>query len=231
MRIRAIAALLLLMLPAPLFAQESRLDGRIDARTRGAVALIVDSTRAAGLPVEPLIDKALEGAMKGAAPARIIGAVSALARRLGAAQAALGPGAPEGDLVAAAGALSLGISRETLVRLRDASADASVATPLVVLSDLVARGVPPDTASAALIALATRGATAEAYLALRGDVARAIAAGAPPAVATTVRASGGLVSSPAITLRPSAMNDARLENTTNSPTGGTIPPGAPKPRP
>ena len=229
MRVAASAALVMLLSPAVLAAQPSRLDGRIDARTRAAVGRIIDSTRAAGLPVEPLVDKALEGALKGAEPGRIIGAVSALSRRLAAARAALGTGAQEPDLVAAAGALSVGISRETLVRLRDASADVSVAIPLVVLSDLVARGVPADTATAALIALASRGATAEAYLALRSDVARAIAAGAPPAVATTVHASGGLVSSPAITLRPSAESRGALDQA-SAPLSGTIPP-APKPRP
>lgn len=206
-------SLALAFAPGTLTAQGNRLDDRVDARARAGVQRIVDSARVAGLPVEPLVDKALEGTMKGADPARIIGAVSALSRRLATARAALGLGTDEPDLVAAAGALSVGVTPSALVRLRDASGGASVATPFVVLSDLVARGVPADTASAALVALASRGATEEAYLALRGDVARAIAAGAPPAVATSVRAAGGLVSSsPAITQRAGAANAADLYN-------------------
>ena len=213
-------SLALAFAPGTLIAQGHRLDDRVDARARAGVQRIVDSARVAGLPVEPLVDKALEGTMKGADPARIIGAVSALSRRLATARAALGLGTDEPDLVAAAGALSVGVTPSALVRLRDAGGGASVATPFVVLSDLVARGVPADTASAALVALASRGATEEAYLALRGDVARAIAAGAPPAVATSVRAAGGLVSSsPAITQRAGVSNaaDVYTQPVTRSP--------------
>ena len=186
----------LALLPDTARGQQNRLDGRVDARTRAAVERLADSARAAGLPVQPLIDKTLEGTMKGAEPARILGAVRALAGRLASARAALGTDVADAELVAAAGALSVGVSPGALVRLRDATAVGSAATPFVVLADLVSRGVPADTASAALLALASRGADADAYLALRGDVARAIAAGAPPAVATSVRAAGGLVSSP-----------------------------------
>lgn len=212
-RIALALSLALAFAPGTLAAQGSRLDDRVNARTRAGVQPIVDSARVAGLPVEPLIDKTLEGTMKGADPARIVGAVRALFQRLAAARAALGPETGEPDLVAAAGALSVGVTPSALARLRDASGGASLATPFVVLSDLVARGVPADTASAALVALASRGATEEAYLALRGDIARAIAAGAPPAVATSVRAAGGLVSSsPAITQRAGLANEADSYN-------------------
>lgn len=221
-RILLALAMSLALVPATLGAQRSRLDGRVDARTRASVERIIDSARVAGLPTEPLVDKTLEGTMKGADPARIVGAVSALSRRLAAARSALGSGTGDADLIAAAGALSVGVSPAALVRLRDASGGASVATPFVVLSDLVARGVPSDTASAALVALASRGATEEAYLALRGDVARAIAAGAPPAIATSVRAAGGLVSSPAIT--QAAGRAITAEDFSNSP--ATRPPRA-----
>ncbi len=212
MSTRIVTALLLVLalVPGALEAQQNRLDGRVDARTRAAVERIIDSARVAGLPAEPLIDKTLEGAMKGADPARIINAVSALSKRLAAARGALGAGTGDAELVAAAGALSVGVPPSMLVRLRDANGGSSVATPLVVLSDLVARGVPADTASAALVALAMRGASEEAYLALQGDVARAIAAGAPPAVATSVRAAGGLVSSPALTHRPGMANPTEV---------------------
>lgn len=202
----------LALLPGELRAQQGRLDGRMDARTRAVVERLADSARAAGIPAEPLVDKALEGAMKGAQPERIIGAVRALSRRLASARAALGAGVPDAELVAAAGALSVGVDPAALVRLRDATPVGSAATPFVVLADLVSRGVPADTASAALLALASRGADDDAYLALRGDVARAIAAGAPPAVATSVRAAGGLVSSPAITHRPSAESATGLSS-------------------
>ena len=69
--------------------------------------------------------------MKGADPARIISAVSALSRRLAAARGALGTGTGDAELVAAAGALSVGVSPSILVRIRDANGGSSVATPLV----------------------------------------------------------------------------------------------------
>ena len=56
-------------------ARDPRLETRLDPQTRAAVAAIVDSAKLVGLPVEPLIDKALEGASKRAPGARIISAV------------------------------------------------------------------------------------------------------------------------------------------------------------
>jgi hypothetical protein len=60
---------------------------------------------------------------------------------------------------------------------------------LAVLADLVASGVPADSATAALLVLAptVRDADLEEF---RRAVERDIALGAPPASATTVRALG-----------------------------------------
>ena len=225
-RLACTLLLALALMPGVLRAQQNRLEGRVDARTRAAVERLADSARAAGLPAEPLVDKALEGAMKGAQPDRIIAAVRALSRRLASARAALGAGIPDAELVAAAGALSVGVDPAALVRLRDATPVGSAATPFVVLADLVSRGVPADTASAALLALASRGADDDAYLALRGDVARAIAAGAPPAIATTVRAAGGLVSSPSSPALTNAPGGTRLSS---DAVNESAPPPRPKP--
>ena len=66
--------------PRPASAQrdaEGRL-ARLDAPTRVAVAAVVDSARKNRLPTEPLVDKALEGAKKGADGARIVTAVSGI---------------------------------------------------------------------------------------------------------------------------------------------------------
>ena len=77
--------------PTALRAQDARLDARLDARTRDAVVAVVDSARGAGIPSEPLVQKALEGASKHADGARILTAVRMLARELGDARSALGP--------------------------------------------------------------------------------------------------------------------------------------------
>ena len=63
-------------------ASDPRL-GRLDPGVRAAVVAIIDSARASGLPVEPLVDKALEGMSKGAPGPRIIVAVRGLAGKLG----------------------------------------------------------------------------------------------------------------------------------------------------
>ena len=60
---------------------------------RASSSVCRDSARAAGLPHEPLILKALEGASKGADSARIVTAVRALGGRLQEAARALGPAA------------------------------------------------------------------------------------------------------------------------------------------
>ncbi|MDQ3696818.1 MAG: hypothetical protein M3373_02165, partial [Gemmatimonadota bacterium] len=91
-RVFVILALLSAALPvlAPtLGAQDPRLEARLDARTRAGVVAIVDSARAAALPTEPLVLKALEGASKRAGRERILAAVRTLAVELGAARAAL----------------------------------------------------------------------------------------------------------------------------------------------
>src|SRR5205814_9377431 len=67
---------------------------RLDAEARPLVAGVIDSARAAGLPTEPLVQRALEGATKGAPDTLIVSAVRRLAADLGRARTALGAGAP-----------------------------------------------------------------------------------------------------------------------------------------
>jgi hypothetical protein len=60
--------------------------------------------------------------------------------------------------------------------------------PLAVLSDLVSRGVPVDTAASVIVHLAQGGATDADYTGLERGVARDIGAGAPPGAAAAIRA-------------------------------------------
>src|SRR4029077_14663730 len=91
--------LALLLLPAQVGAQDPRLD-RLDPDTRTQVTVVVDSARRMGLPAEPLIQRALEGATKGAPGPRIVTAVRRLSADLGTARAALGDGASVPELEA-----------------------------------------------------------------------------------------------------------------------------------
>lgn len=181
-----LALALALALPRLARGQDPRLARRLDADTRARVAVIIDSARAAGLPVEPLVDKALEGASKRASGNRIVVAVRNLAAELRAAREALGPASSDGELDAGASALHVGVLPADLSRLRAARRQQELTVPLAVLSDLVARGVPADTAAAFVLELAAIARDAE-FVAFQRDVDRDIALGAPPIAAAAVR--------------------------------------------
>lgn len=167
-------------------AQEPRLVGRLPAETRLEVDAILDSARTLGVPTEPLVDRALEGASKGASDERIVAAVRRLADELQIARDALGGRSTPSEVTAGASALRAGATRDDLARLRQLRTDRSLAVAAAVLADLVAVGVPADTAVAAVLALADFAQDAE-YLALREHVERDVAMGASPVSALGVR--------------------------------------------
>jgi len=145
MSVRAVFILAMLGLPSSLPAQDARaarLDGKLDGETHAVVLRTLDSARTRGLPMEPLVDKALEGATKRAAGPRIQAAVSTLLGRLEAARDALAPNPTPRDITAGADALAYGATREALKAMRAIRPNESVAVPLGVLTQLVASGVP-----------------------------------------------------------------------------------------
>jgi hypothetical protein len=160
---------------------------RLDATTRPIVAALIDSARVARLPTEPLVQRALEGATKRAAGDAIVAAVRRLAVDIGHARDALGPIASPAELTAGAAALRAGASATTLSELRRTRREPLI-VPLAVLTDLVASGVPVDSAAAAVLALAGRAGDAD-LVEFRRAVERDIALGAPPAAATTAAAT------------------------------------------
>jgi hypothetical protein len=167
-------------------AQEPRLAGRLPEPVRRQVDALLDSARTSGLPTEPLVDRALEGASKRADGERIVAAVRRLAGELVAARDALGLASSSAELTAAASALRAGARPEDLRRLRVLRARQPVTVAAAVLADLVAVGVPADTAASAVIALA-RSADDATYLAFRRNIERDVALGASPIAALGVR--------------------------------------------
>ena len=174
-----------LLLAVQVAAQDPRL-ARLDPETRSLVIVVVDSASAAGLPSEPLIQRALEGAAKSAQGARIVAAVRRLATDLGTARTALGPSASAPELEAGVAALRAGASPLVLTRLRDVRRP-PLTMALSVLADLVASGVPTDSASAVVLALAPSARDAD-LVEYRRAVERDISLGAPPGAAAAVRA-------------------------------------------
>ena len=170
---------------------EQRLARELDAETYAAVNQVVGAARAKSLPVEPLLDKALEGSVKGASSLLIRNAVVALADRMVIAREMLSPPSPSAaDISAGAGALARGIPRETLRTIRIASAGRPVAVPLGVLTELVVRGVPVRRASDQVVALVRSGATPQQLASLSDEVRHDIQAGINAGDALDVRTRG-----------------------------------------
>lgn len=196
-RTRCIMALLLAagpLLARSAAAQDQRLERRLDVATREAVGAIVEAARVAGLPVESLVDRALEGAAKRADGPRIVAAVRLLATELAAARDALGPASSPMELAAGAGALRAGVPPTDLTLLRQRRAR-PLTVALGALTDLVMSGVPPDSAAAAVLALAAS-AGDDQLLDFRRAVERDIALGAPPAAAAAVRVDAAIRQTP-----------------------------------
>lgn len=161
---------ILLLLPAAAEAQDARLTERLDSGTAARVQQVVDSARSAGLPGEPLVQKALEGGTLGASGDRIVAAVSTLHGQLRRAREALGGEASDAELTAAAGALRAGLEPVSLRRLQSLRAGRPLVVPIAVLTDLVAEGMPPAEATRSVLDLARDNRPDDEFVALRRQV-------------------------------------------------------------
>ncbi|HXD59195.1 MAG TPA: hypothetical protein VE966_03940 [Gemmatimonadales bacterium] len=177
---------------------QARLDGRVSPEVRRAVRSIAADAAAHGLPVDPLVQKAIEGAAKGVPGDRVIAAVRALAGRLGQAMAAVrdaGVAAPAGDVVeGGADALNAGFSGHQvsdLVRVSRPPYDPALT--LRVAATLSALGVPTTQALQLVEGMISAGRSPSDVLGLPGQVQTGVARGATPAQAAAglARAAGG----------------------------------------
>lgn len=167
----------------------SLLPGDRDASAE--LAKIVSAARDAGLPVDPILGKVRYGVVVVHAPAdRIVAAARALASRLEVARTALAPRPMPADITNGADALGYGATPDALRAVRAASRDQSVATPLGVLAQLVASGVPAKRAAEIVTALIKRGASGPQLVALGTDVNADVASGAQALAALDTRLRG-----------------------------------------
>lgn len=168
-------------------AQDPRLVQRLGAPVADSIARIVVAAGAEGLPTAPLMAKALQGAARGAEPPLVLRAVANLASALRSSRAALGQDRSADELTAGAVALQNGADPKQLTRLAQAGGAHPVTMSLVILTDLLDRGVPADSLVALLSSVARRGLSDEDLLRLRETISRDIATGIPPLSAASAR--------------------------------------------
>ena len=169
-------------------AQEPDPLSRLDPTSRYAIEVMMDSAGRVGLPPEALLSKTLEGIRKGVPSARVVSVVRRYFGLLRDARAALGPETTLDELTAAAGALLAGVDQPSLAKLRSSRKNRSILTALVVLTDLVSRGVPSTDASSAILRWLQNGAGDSDFMGLWKGVEQDIISGAPPAAALDRRA-------------------------------------------
>ena len=162
----------------------------LDSATAAAIAPIVEQARAEKLPVAALYAKAREGQVQRVPVAKIEAAVRTLADRMRMANEALAPDASEQELHAAADAIKSGVPAETLRAMRKAGGDGSLAVPIGVLTQLIARGVPVERASMEIVALLQKGAVAKNFIALEESVRQDVLAGRRPDESLDLRLKG-----------------------------------------
>lgn len=189
-RMFVLAGALVLLPAAANVSDDQRLAGRLDDRTREAVMAVLDAARRDGLPTEPLIDKALEGASKRANGPVIVSVVRGLMGDLKRAREALGPSSTERDVEAGANALRAGVPMRELERLRSARSNVRLAQALNVMSVLANDGVPADSIAPRVVTLVLAGATEDQLLGLRQDIKRDINGGVAPVTAAALRGDG-----------------------------------------
>jgi hypothetical protein len=191
MTLRLVVALLAVAV-TPLGAQQdvaARLAGRVSPEVIALVRQLAADAAARGLPVDPLIQKAIEGGAKGVAPDRVITAVRGVAAQLDAAAGALREGGltPPLDteaIAAGAFALNAGLRGQDVATLARASRSSDgAAVTLRVAGTLSALGVPAEETVALVRETIRAGRKPGDLLALPGQVQAEIARGATPAQA------------------------------------------------
>jgi hypothetical protein len=170
--------------------EEPRLRARLADVARLEVQALVDSAAAESRPREPQVQRALEGATKGADGPRIVRAVHLLLIRLRTSRLVLGPGASSEELVASAACLQIGADTTDIGKLQKATRKGSLVVPLVVLADLVGRGAPVQLASRTTLALVQAGVGDADLLGMRMGFESDILSGMSPLNSLTRRSQG-----------------------------------------
>lgn len=195
-----VCVVLLALAPAAVRAQQTRAqeDASIAALARvmtpadhAELVVVLRDARARGLPLQPLIAKAQEGAAKNVP--RIPAVLRTTLQFMVRAQALLSGGAPatEAELNAVSIALQRGVPEAAIRGLAaDARTRASIAISAHVLGDLIGHGVPVAIGVEAVHAWTARGSTAATMNEIPAAVERLVRQGVVPARAGAAVAAG-----------------------------------------
>ena len=145
---------------------------RFDSVTALSLRSYLDTAIEQGIPTGPLINRALEGSARRKSGAEIMRAVRLFGAALAQAMNVLGPGTPVAELEAGASALRAGIDEKSLAAIRAARPVGAATIPLMVLTDIVQRGIPYSAARDAVTAIARMPTSDEALKGLRETVAK-----------------------------------------------------------
>ncbi|HEV8263559.1 MAG TPA: hypothetical protein VGQ06_01325 [Gemmatimonadales bacterium] len=197
--------------PVSLAAQQdiaTRLAGRVPPDVAALVQQLAADAAARGLPMDPLIQKAIEGSAKGVPAERVATAVRTVAGQLDAAAAALRDGGlvPTDTAAIAAGAFALnaGLNDRNLTDLTRASRPPySVATTLRVASTLAAMGVPAAQVVELVTQVIAAGEPAESVVNLPAQVQARVSHGQGM---TPAQAAAGLARAAAARANPPGQN-------------------------
>ncbi len=183
-----LSALVLAAAALPLHAQDVDKMARLDPTNRYAVESLLDSANALSLPSAPLLSVVYQGIAHKADGRRIVSAVRQKLYALKSARQTLG-NVSEAELSAAADVLQAGVRSEQLGQFRSPSKGARPLTQaLVVLGDLITRGVPVEEASSTIAQLWQRGAGDADFYGLWHGVEEDILQGQSPGAALQQRA-------------------------------------------
>jgi hypothetical protein len=191
-----IVAAMLVTLIAPFAgAQESRLAEKLDAETRQSVMRVIDTAKALGLPVEPIVEKALLGATFHRPRSAIEGAVKLQLERLQQSKNALDPSS-QPEIATGAQAIAEGVPGKTLRQLRTAFPTQMLVVPIAVLTELVAQRVPVQKATDMVRDLMRRGVSEPQLVAFGKEVREDIASGMSPETSLDLRTRGLIAALP-----------------------------------
>lgn len=186
-----VAVLVLLVAARVAFAQQASEELSIDRETSAQLERIVLAARAKGLPTDPIVAKARQGALRHAPSKRIVTAAQAVSRRLEDARDALEPQPSDLDVTAGQDALSVpGVTKEMLTAIRAQRPHAPVVVAIGVMAQLVASGVKPEYASQIVANLMHANASDNQLVSFGNGVNRDLSEGVPAISSLNVRLQG-----------------------------------------